>query len=316
MPATGRDIHIDAPLSNVVIAYRPEGMIADLIFPTVAVQKQHDLYWVWDHGDAFRKQDDLRAPGVEANLITRSISSGTYFAKNYALKDRIPYEDIENADAGTLFAERSARAEAIKDRLMLGWEYRVAAKCTDSSYVGSFSNTASAWTDWDNSDPLADVMSAMKSQQDRTGYRPNRLVFSGYAWHHFSNAAAVIDRMYGNQTSAKGRVVTRQAVADMLEVDQLLVGGAYYNTAAEGQTMSLSQIWGQNVLCYYAPQQARKDKPSYAYSFRWEKIMNMQAQVFDLPKASAEEVQVGYYQDEKVTASALSHLITFVGCSQ
>lgn len=314
--ASGRDLHIDRPLSNVAIVYRPEGMIADLVFPEVEVPNQSDLYWTWDPADAFRKENDLRAAGTEANRITRNLSSESFYCKNYALKDSLPYEDIANADAAELFVSRQARAEAVKDRLMTGWEYRMAVKCTDSSYVGSYSVVASAWTDWTNSDPFADIQGIIKSQWDRTGFRPNRAVLSGYAWWNFSNNATVISRLYGETTSAKGRIVTIEQAAGLLELEQLLIGGAFYNTAQEGQTMTLSSIWGDNALVYYAPKAPRKDKPSYGYSFRWKKITNMQAQVFDVPKKSCEEIQVGYYQDEKVTASALSHLLTGVGSSQ
>ena len=43
MAATSRDMHIDVALSNMAIGYRPEGFIADMIFPLVQVQKQSDL---------------------------------------------------------------------------------------------------------------------------------------------------------------------------------------------------------------------------------------------------------------------------------
>jgi hypothetical protein len=56
----------------------------------------------------------------------------------------------------------------------------------------------------------------------------------------------------------------------------------------------------------------RIDKPSLLYSFRWNAIkgMDMQAEVFDVPIAKAEQVQVGYYQDEKVTGKGLGFVLT------
>jgi hypothetical protein len=54
------------------------------------------------------------------------------------------------------------------------------------------------------------------------------------------------------------------------------------------------------------------------YSFDWNKVkgFNRQAQVFDRPRNGAEEVQIGYYQDEKITGKDLSFLITGVNSSQ
>lgn len=313
--STGRDVHIDQPLSNVAIAYRPQGMIADQVAPIVPVQKQSDGYYIWNIADMYRSENDKRAPGTEANVITREMSSGTYFAKNYALKDRLPWEDIENADAGYLFTERSARAEFIKEKLMLNWEVRLASQVTSTSNVGSSSAVGSSWTDHTNADPINDLNTAIYNVQDATGYRPNRIVFGLAAWRHFRENAAVISRMFGNQTAANGRIINTEMVKSIFELEQVLVGGGYQNTAQEGQTASLSKIWGDHVLVYYAPLTPRKDRPSFMYSFRWEKIMNMQATVLPDAKTKSDEIEVGYYQDEKITATNLGFLVTNVTSS-
>jgi hypothetical protein len=322
MPATGRDVHVDVPLSNVAIGYTPRGFIADQIAPVVPVQKQSDGYYIWSQADAFRVDDDLRAPGTEANVITRSVSSATYFAINYALKDRIPYEDIENADANFIITKRGNRAKFIKSKLMLSMEKRVALKCTSGSNVGSYSTVASAWTDYTTakSAPIADINTGIRNVEDATGYKPNSIIFGRYAWRHFREHADVIGRIYGNvDKGMTARIVTIEQVKALFEVDRVLIGGAYYSTAEEGQAAALAQLWNDNVLVYYAPMTPagpEQEEPSFMYSFRWEKIMNMNAFVYDLPRAKAEEVELGYYQDEKITASTLGFLITGVGSSQ
>lgn len=320
MPATGRDVHVDVPLSNVAIGYKPHGFIADQIAPIVPVNKQSDGYYIWSQADAFRVDEDLRAPGTEANVITRSVTSATYFARNYALKDRIPFEDIENADAGFIFAKRSARTAYIKNKLMLSMEKRVAFKCTSGSNVGSYSATASGWTDYTNADPIADINTALQNVEDSTGYRPNSIIFGRYAWRHFRENTNVLNRIYGSAgAGSPARIISMENAKAIFEVDRVLIGGAYYSTADEGQAVSLAQLWNDNALVYYAPMSPagpEQEEPSFMYSFRWNKIMDMNAKVFQLPKAEAEEVQLGYYQDEKITASALGFLITGVGSSQ
>jgi len=309
MGATGKGVHLNQPLSNIAIAYRPENMIADQICPIVPVDKQSDNYYIWQIADAFRITDDKRAPATEANVLDRNISSGTYFADNYALKDRIPYEDIENADAGFMFTERTSRVEFLKDRLMLNMEYRVAKQCTSGSNVGSYSACASAWTDYTNSDPILDIETAIANVEDATGTRPNSILFGRNIWRHFRKHDDVLSRIFGYQTTNNGRIVTSENVKALFELERVLIGGAYQNTAGRGQTASLSGLWADHVLVYYAPMTPRKDKPSFMYGFRWNKIMNMQAFIYQLPKSHAEEVELGYYQDEVITASALGFLI-------
>lgn len=321
MGATQHDVHIDVPLSNIAIGYKPFGFIAEQLAPIVPVKKQSDGYYIWSVADAFRAEDDYRAPTAEANVMEYSVNSDKYFADNYALKDRISYEDLKNADGSWSFTERGARAERIKDKLYLNWEKRVALQVTSGSNVGSYSNTGSAWTDGTNSDPRGDIDTALNVVLDTTGYRPNRIVFGEYAWRNFRSAAVVRNYLYGSagaNIGPEGRNVTVENARALFEVEQVLIGRAYYNTTEEGQTASLAQLWNDNVLVYYAPLTPRKDVPSFMYSFRWDAVpgMSMQAEVFDLPRNKAEEIQLGYYQDEKITASTLGFLIRGVGSSQ
>lgn len=314
MGFSDRDVHIDVPLSNIAIAYRPEGFIADQIFPIVTVPKRSDGYYVWDIADAYRREETLRAPGTEANIISRSVASGTFYCKNYALKDRLPYEDIENADPGFILTERSSRAEFVKDKLYIDWEYRLANNVTSGSNVGSYSAVASGWGG-SGADPIADLNTCINNVQDATGQKPNSIVFGMAAWRLFRDNAAVLNKFYGTAgASSTGRLVTMDMVKGLFDLERLLVGGAYRNTGEEGQNVSLSQIWGENVLVYYAPTSPRKDKPSLGYSFRWNGVpgMSMQAEIFQDSKAKAEEVQLGYFQEEKITAKALGFLLTAV----
>ena len=101
----------------------------------------------------------------------------------------------------------------------------------------------------------------------------------------------------------------------IFELDQFLVGRSYYNSADEGQSMSLSQMWSDYVLVYYSPTAPTTQEPAFMYSYRWAKagIPNMQAEVhpFD-SKTKSEQVELGYYQDEKITAKNLGLLLTHV----
>ena len=47
-------VHIDVPLSNMVIGFEPKNIIVDQIFPSVPVNKQSDKYYIWDKGNFFR----------------------------------------------------------------------------------------------------------------------------------------------------------------------------------------------------------------------------------------------------------------------
>jgi len=318
MPATGRDIHIDVPLTNVALNYRPQGMIADMIAPIVPVPKQSNLYPIWDQGDAFRAENADRAPGTEARLVARRVSSGTYFCRNYALKTMLTIEDIENADEGYLQVLREGRTQFLLDKLYLGWEARIAALCTSGSNVYSYSATASSWNG-SGADPVKDVLNKINMIHDVSGYRPNRVVFGGQAWRAFRVHDNVTKLFWGTAGAGKSRFVTREMAAQLLEVDQVLVGEAYQASNADGiPTLSLASIWRDHFVVYYAPSAPSLEVPSAIYTFRWTKpgIQNLQVErhPYDTRKKS-EEIEVGFYQDEKIVARNLIALQTNVTSS-
>ena len=317
MGATGKDLHVNVPLSNVAINYVPRGFIGERIAPIVSVPKQSNSYNTWSLADAYRIEEDKRSPGTEANIIERNVSSDTYFCYNYALKDKIPYEDLRNADAGMILTERSERVRYLKNKLYLNWDYRLAQKVNSGSNVGSYSAVASNWSDGatGHSDPFNDCTTALDNVEGSTGIRPNKVIFWNWAWDRFRNHADILDRLYGNQTGAKGRLVSLQQAAALLEVDEVMLARTKYNSAGEGQTASLANMATPNVLFYYAPSKPSKEEPSFMYSFRWPVVTDMQAEVHDVRIKKREEVELGYYQDEKITAPTLGFLITDVDSS-
>ena len=60
---TQSDLHVNAPLTNVSIAYMqdPNDFIARKVFPTVPVKKQSDLYWKFSKSDVRRTDVQRRA---------------------------------------------------------------------------------------------------------------------------------------------------------------------------------------------------------------------------------------------------------------
>lgn len=313
--ATGRDIHIDVPLSNVAINHKPDGFIADMIFPIVPVQKQSDRIVVFSREEAYREEEARRAPGTQANMITRSVSSETYFADNYALKYGVTIEDRHNADPVYAQELYNGAAGYVTGKLMLGWEIRVADQVTNTSNVGSSAAVSSGWTDLTNSNPLEDVENGIDNVFDSTAMRPNRVVFGETAWRNFRRNSTVRTLLGRGDNQVGGGYASLEEAASLLDVERVMVGASFKNTAIEGQDETLVQVWGDNVLCYYAPMTASRDTPSFGYSMRWRipGVPDMQAERHPYDsKTKSEEVEVGYYQDEKIVGSDYSFLLVAV----
>jgi hypothetical protein len=307
----GRALHIDQHLSNLAINYRPAGFIADRIFPIVPVPHQSDSYVIFEQDGLFRRENTRRARGGEANKLHARVSSAAFFCQNYALKADVTLEDRSNADPVFVQQFEDGTVMRVQDALFLDWEVRLAGRITSPANVGSSSGVGSAWTNHQVSNPLEDVLRAMDNVEGATGYRPNQVLFSGTAWRHFRRNAVIIDKAVNPNVSGGGSYPSTGQIESLLEA-RVLVGNAWQNTAEEALGLNLSQIWGDHVVVYYAPDRPSMETPSFGYQFRWSRdgLPNMQVERHPYDsRRHCDEVEIGYYQDEAVTAKPLGFLL-------
>jgi hypothetical protein len=314
------DLHVDVNLTNIAINYKPDGLIAPEVAPIVRVPKQSDYYPVWSQADIMRVEVANRARATEANKITLGVSSGRYYAENYALKTDLTLEDRVNMDASYVTQLRGGRARFLMDKMNLAWEDRIAGQVTNTANVGSSTAVESAWTDYTagNSTPLDMIWQGIDVVQDTTGIRPNSILMGGQCWRNLRRHADIIDLLHGDSGRGRPRFASREQAKQLFEIDRLLVGESFKNDAAEGQSLSLSRVWGDHLLIYYAPMAPSVTDASFMYSFRWSApglpSMTVERHPFD-SKIKTEEIELGVYQDEVITSAALSYLITNVTSS-
>jgi len=312
MGATGRDLHIDTPLTNMVIGFEPQGFVVQNIFPSVAVKKQSDVYYKWEKGDFFRIPDTLRAPKTKGRSVVFNVSSDTYYAPNYALVHEEAFEDMGNADQ--VLKGRQKRVRALKNLLYLDWENRVASMLTSGSNLGSYTTLSgtSQWSDYANSDPVNDIETGKEAIRSTTGLDTNLIIVGHTAHRKLIHHPDILDRIKYVQ---KG-VVTADVLAAVFDVERYVVGKTIKNTGSEGLTDSFSDVWGDNVVLAHVtngPDPDGKD-PSLGYSFRWEAPglggNQWAAEIWNDPNGgNYENRRLQYFQDEKITASELGYLI-------
>jgi len=309
---TAKALHVDKVLSNVAVGYKPEGFIADMLFPTVSVGKQSDIYLVHSRERKLRRQDTQRSPGAEAHKVDFEIGSDTYYCTNYALKSSVTIEDKANADPAYQQSLLNSRVELLLDDLFLDREMRVATLVTATANVGSSAAVESGWTG-SGATPLADINAAIDNVRYANGVKPNGITFGPQAWDSFRRHSTVRDLILGVNNG--GGYVNEQQVASLLEVDKIMVAGSFKNIGAENQSEDIAVVWDDHVLVTFTPANVSKDRPSFGYEFRWQAagLPNMQVErhAYDT-KTKSEEVEVGYYNVDKIVASSYGFLLTAV----
>lgn len=309
---TPEDVHIDAPLANVLINYRPSGFIADEVWPIVPVTKQSDVIPKIEKAARFRKEETIRAPGSEPKYIHFDATSDQYFARNFALGTYLTREELANADGA--WNTRQIRGELVMDVLLLDYEIRVASAVTNTSNVGSYFTPGSLWSDWENSNALKDIQTAIDVCEDLSGYQPNRIVFGKGAWRNARHNKYIRGALVaqGGEMAGMPTMVRPRQVAELFEVEKVLIGGAFQNTAAEDANATLAMVWGNHVLVYYAPPNPARERPSFGYSFRWNVpgLPNLVTRTFPFDdKKGRQDVHIHLFQDEKVIDTTLGVLV-------
>lgn len=316
--STGRDLHVDQNLTGMAINYRPTGMIADQIFPIIPVDKETDQYPVFNQAEAFAIESTIRSRSAMAQKVTRSVSSDNYSAKNYALGHDMPVEDWVNMDAAYAFELQVGASQYLIDKLWLDWDRRILSRIGSASNVSTGFLPASSWTGA-NGDPVSQIFQVIEQVQGTTAYRPNKLIFGWRAMNLFRRNLQVRNFLLG--TNNGGGTVSEEQVAGIFDVEKVMIARAFYNTAGEGRALSLANTFPADaVLAYYCPSAPSRFVPSFAYTFRWQAPglpapLAVERHPYD-SKRKCQTLEVGFYQDEKITSSALGALLLGVGSSQ
>lgn len=296
MPSpTQRDVHIEAPLSNISIAYRNTEYIGDMIFPVVPVEKRSDVYFTFDKGAFFRDRVQVRAPGTRAQRASYDISTASYVALNYALAKEVPDEVRENAD-NPLRPDREA-TEFVTDALLLGQEIRVANIITASS--GTWGYSSSPATQWDNdtSDPLGDIDDAVNGVVSSIGRMPNVMVLSYDVWRKLKIHPDILDRI---KHTRPGGVATPEDVAGWFDISKVLVGHAIKDTSADGAAFSSAYVWGDDLWVGFVAPNPSIMTPSAGYILEW---MNREVRRYREDQERQDILEASHYTDEVVSAS-------------
>ena len=308
--ATGRDLHIDAVLSNITIGFRPTGMIWDRVFPIVTVGKQSDNYYVWNRANWLRRENAERSPKAQANRIDPQVSSDTYFAKNFALGIETSWEDLDNADDPLEI--RNSNSNLIIDNLQLNAEVRMATAVCNTANVGSSNTLAANYDNVAATTPIQDMDDGIESIRSVTGLKANKAVFGPLTWRRFRRHPDVIDFIRGKGDNVGGGGVQLAQVANAWELDEALVGNAIQNTAAEGAAGTFSDVWSNHIAIMHVAASPGRMVPTFGYSFQWKPAgfpAPFTVRRYDEENKMLEVQEVHQFQDEKIVSTVCGFLI-------
>lgn len=257
---------VDKILTQFSIAYRNTNYIGERVMPVIKVLQKTGKFAKYGK-DNLRKQDNLeRSPGTRARRFDYTVSQGSYVCTEKSLEHPVPDEAIANSDDP--YNPKRDAAAFILDNIWLFQENALATAMADTAQIGNNVTLSGTdqWSDAANSDPLGDIKTARRAVKVATGQHPNVAVFGYDTWEAFKIHPDIVDRVKFVGTVSEAAL--RTAVAQLLEVEEILVGDAVMNTANEGQTESMSFVWGKHFWLLYRAPRPSIMMPSFGYTVK------------------------------------------------
>ncbi len=248
---------VNPQLTAIAIAYRNPTLIADRVLRRVQVAKQEFKYLRHAPGDGITIPNTMVGRRGRPNEVEFSATEQTDSVGSYGLEFSVPYDDIENAKDPNVNYDPLARStEFTSDLVALDREQRTAAIVFNSaSYAPGNVTTLSGTGQW--SDPTSDPVKSVLQAMDAMLIRPNIAVFGRAVATALQMHPKVVAAVYaGAGNAAVGGIVGLPALANLLGLQEIIVGEAYVNSAKPGQTVSRARLWGKHAAFLYNNPQA------------------------------------------------------------
>lgn len=297
---------IDPVLVAITIAYRNAGYIADGVFPRVLVGKQEFKYFAYPKEETFARPDTKVGRRSRPNEIDLTASELTDSTQDYGLDDPVPQADIDNAPANYDPVGRAVMT--LTDYIMIDREARAAGLLFDAAQYAAANKITLAGTDqfsdFDASDPI-DVITAGK---DAALMPVNVMAMGQEVYTKLSQHPKIVKAVHGN--SGDAGIATRQAIANLFEVEEVLVGQSRLNTAKKGQAAVLSRIWGKDLAMFHRDRNAdTRNGITFGYTAQWGGRVAGQERDSNIGLRGGQRVRVGESVVEKIVAPDAGYLI-------
>lgn len=232
--------------SQISIGYENEDFIADQVLPEISTGNLSKYTY-----RKYRLRDTMRIP--ETHVTRQGATNEVEYGHDaiqaetddFALKSVIPISDIDTAAAAGLPNPMDYHTQVNTEQLMLQKE----AKCadlvfSDATYETGLKQTLAGnaqWSDYTNSDPIPAIMQAL----DLPVKRPNLMVIGRQQFTTLRMHPKVVSAVQANGSGLnQSGVVMANAIAELLEIDRVLVGSAWYDSTPNGAALTRTRLWG------------------------------------------------------------------------
>lgn len=299
----------DTHLSLIAQAYRnPDtALIADLVLPRVPVDKKEFSYQTYPEADMYTIPDTRI--GERSQMTSGTVSGKEVQSKCFDEGHQIALTADEVSQTKSTFNPKERATNKCANITVLGREKRCAELVfNEDSFGTGLKRTLDGtggkkyWSDKVDGTPLDDLLAAL----DAPLMRPNLVVFGQTAWSKVRRHPQLVKAV--GSTTGEGVISTAQ-LAELLEVNEVLVGASRANTVKEGKTPVLANLWGPHCALLYRDRTVdTAGGVTFGYTAEFEKRQAGWGKV-DIGARGGEAVRVFETVRELVIASKAGYFV-------
>lgn len=292
--------------SNPAIA-----LIADEVMPRTPTAKK----FVWSNYDVGQGYTVPQTLVGRKSVPTEVDFTGTLVndeVLDYGLDDIVPNDEVEAFNSmvkpatGGPVDPLSISAMLTTKLIQLDREVRVAGRVFNpANFPAANQQTlagATQWSDFANSNPLDAILAAL----DVPVYRPNVAVFGQTTFTKLRQHPRIVQAVFG--TAQTGGVVTRDQLAQVLEIGRVVVGAGFVNTARKGQAVNNQRVWGKHAAFLYVDREAAMaQQPCWGFTAQWGDKVSGEIPEPTKGTRGSQRVRVAESVKEVVSAPALGY---------
>lgn len=271
-----RDLSVNAVLTTMNVMHTQGSFAANKMFAVVPIEEQTFRFKVFDRADALRTDARKRTPGSLAAQKTIGITETSGFAEEIAIASILPDEDRATKDSivdDALQSEMLSQDCLIRRDLDFALVFLANAVWGNTDQVGvAAAPGANGFVFWDaaNASIFTNVKAWKRTVKLACGRWPNVACITPDVWDVITDDPDIVDRI--KHTMGPIAVVTKELVAALFELEEIVVIDSVRTTSAEGAaTFTSSFMDTEKMLLAYREKSPSKRKPAAGYTFTWAK---------------------------------------------
>lgn len=274
-------------LTNMALSYyqNAANYFAKAIFPICRVQLSSDSYYIFDKEDLLRDGWQRKPAYGYTQPVTVSEHTDTYTCKVDQMRmgiDLIRQTDQQRRQGPAIKDPRQQRTKTIaeqanihQDRLFAENFFHSGVWTNEWTGIDSTTTSGKQFIKFSNgnSDPIKFIADQKLAMHEQTGRTPNKLALGANVFNELRNHPGILDRVKYGGTTANPANVTKNVLAQLFEVDEIVVMMSIFNQARQGAEADMTFIGDPNALLLaYATNSPSVEEPSAGYIFTWDML--------------------------------------------